>query len=103
MKYKLVYVTTKDEKEAKKIAEVLVKEKLAACTNIFPIRSIYRWEGKIHEETEVAIFIKTKMELVDELIKRVKELHSYEVPCIVSLAIENGHTNFLKWIGESTK
>jgi len=101
--YRLVYTTTKDEKEAKEIAKALVEEKLAACTNIFPIRSIYRWKGKICDEKEAAIFIKTKKELVDEVIKRVKELHSYEVPDIISILIEKGYADFLKWIGESTK
>lgn len=101
--YKLVYVTTTNEKEAGKIAEILVEEKLGACANIFPIRSIYRWNGKVQRDEEVGMFIKTKAELVEKIIKRVKELHSYEVPCIISLPIEKGYINFLKWIDKSTK
>ncbi|MDI6807189.1 MAG: divalent-cation tolerance protein CutA [Candidatus Aenigmarchaeota archaeon] len=103
MKYIFVYVTTTDEKEAKEISEALVEEKLAACTNIFPIKSIYRWKGKIQKENEVPILIKTKAELVDKVIKRVKELHSYEVPCTVSIPIEKGYADFFKWISETTK
>ncbi len=80
-----------------------MEEKLAACVNIHPIKSIYRWEGSIQEEGEVAMFVKTKAELADEVIARVKELHSYEVPCIVSLPIAKGYPDYLKWIKESTK
>lgn len=101
--YKLVYVTAASEKEAKKIARVLIEERLVACVNLFPIDSTYRWKGEVLEENEVAMFIKTKAELVDGVIKRVKKLHSYEVPCIVSLPIEKGYTEFLKWVNESTK
>ncbi len=103
MPYYLIYITTKDEEEAKKIGKTLVEEKLVACVNIHPIKSICWWEGKIAEESEIAMFVKTKAELVDEVIKRVKELHSYEVPCIISLPIEKGYPDFLKWINQSTK
>lgn len=103
MKYRLIYITTRDEEEAKKIGRALVEEKLAACVNIHPIKSIYRWEGEIVEESEMAMFVKTKAELVNEVIKRVKELHSYGVPCIVSLPIEKGYPDYLKWIKDSTK
>lgn len=102
--YKIVYVTTVDEKEAEEIANTLVEEKLSACANILPpINSIYRWKGKIERDNEVAIFLKTKAELVEDVIKRVKELHSYDVPCIISLPIEKGYTEYLKWIDESTR
>ena len=103
MQYYSVYITAKDEDEARKIGETLVEEKLAACVNIFPVKSIYRWEGDIQEEGEVAMFVKTRAELADEVINRVKELHSYEVPCIVSLPIAKGYPDYLKWIEESTK
>ncbi|MBZ9578549.1 divalent-cation tolerance protein CutA [Patescibacteria group bacterium] len=101
--YKLIYITTTDGKEAKRIAEVLVEERLAACVNIFPIKSIYRWERKIQREGEVALIVKTKDELVDKVIKRAKELHSYDIPCIISLSIEKGYPKFLKWIDKETK
>jgi len=103
MKYCLIYITARDEEEAEKIGRVLVEEKLAACVNIHPIKSIYRWEEDIAEESETAMFVKTKAELADAIIKRVKQLHSYEVPCIVSLPIEEGHPDFLEWIDRSTK
>lgn len=103
MQYHSIYITTKDEEEAKRIGKTLVEEKLAACINIHPVKSIYRWGGGIEEEEETALLVKTKAELADEVIERVKELHSYEVPCIVSLPIEKGNPDYLKWIKESTK
>ena len=103
MPYCSLYITTKDEDEARKIGRALVEEKLAACVNIHPIQSIYRWEGVIEEEGETAMLIKTRAELADRVIERVKELHSYEVPCIVSLPIDKGNPDYLKWIEESTK
>jgi len=101
--YKLIYITASDRKEAKRIAEVLVKERLVACANFFPVESVYCWKGKVKNNKEIAIFVKTKNKLVNRVIKRVKEIHSYEVPCIISLSIEKGHPKFLKWIEESTK
>jgi len=103
MRYYSIYITAGDEDEARRIARTLVEEKLAACVNIFPIQSVYWWEGKIEEEGEVAMFVKTRAELADEVIARVRELHSYEVPCIVSFPIEKGYEEYLKWIGESTR
>ena len=103
MQYRSIYITAKDEQEAREIGKALVEEKLAACVNIHPIKSIYWWEGQIWEDDEAAIFVKTKAELADEVVCRVKELHSYEVACIVCLPIEKGHPDYLKWIDESTK
>ena len=105
MKYCSIYITAGDEDEARRIGRALVEEKLAACVNILPIKikSIYRWEGDIKENGEVAMFVKTKDELADKVIDRVKELHSYEVPCIVSLPITKGNPDYLRWIEESTK
>jgi periplasmic divalent cation tolerance protein len=103
MQYCLIYITAGNEDEAHRIGRILVEEKLAACVNTHPIKSIYWWEGDIEEETEVAVLVKTKAGLVDEVINGVKELHSYEVPCIISLPVEKGNPDYLKWIGESTR
>lgn len=103
MPYRFIYITASDEAEAREIGRTLVEEKLAACVNIHPIQSIYRWEGEIEEAGEVAMLVKTRTELVDKVIKRVKELHSYEVPCIVSLSIDKGYPDYLRWIEESTE
>ncbi len=103
MPYCLVYTTTGDQAEAQKIGRTLVEEKLAACVNIHPIQSIYRWQGKIEEAREVAILVKTRAELADKVIERVKELHSYEIPDIISWPIERGYPDFLRWLEESTR
>lgn len=100
---KLIYITALDKKEAEKIAQALVEERLAACVNMFPIKSIYRWRGKIEKADEIGLLVKTKAELADKIIKRVKELHSYEVPEIISLLIEKAEKNFLNWIDEETE
>jgi periplasmic divalent cation tolerance protein len=101
--YCLVYITTKDEEEARRIGEALVSKRLVACANLHPIRSIFRWQGKVSHEAEVALLVKTRAELVDEVISRVKELHSYEVPCVVALPVDKGNPDFLEWISQSTK
>ena len=103
MQYCLVYITSEDETEAGEIARALVSERLAACVNIHPIRSVFRWEGKVEESAEFALLVKTRTELVDTIIKRVKELHSYEVPCVLSIPIDGGNPDFLQWLGESTE
>ncbi len=102
MEFRSIYITAKDEAEARKISQALVSENLAACVNYFPVRSIYRWKGNIEESDEVALIAKTRRELVDRVIARVKQLHSYEVPCVVSWIIENGNPDFLEWIREET-
>ena len=103
MQYCSVYITTENKEEARRIGKTLVEEKLAACINIHRVESIYRWEGNIEEDIEAAMLVKTKAGLVEKVINRVRELHSYEVPCIVSLPIEKGNPEYLKWIEESTR
>ena len=102
MQYCSIYVTAASEDEAHMIGRTLVEERLAACANILPVKSVYRWRGNIEESGEAAMFLKTRSELVDRLIVRVKQLHSHEVPCIVSFLIEKGNQEYLGWIGEST-
>src|SRR5690625_5466282 len=83
---RLVYITTENKREARAIGRTLVEEKLAACINIVDgMESIYRWEGKIVEEQETILIAKTPYHNVRELTDRVKELHSYECPCVISL------------------
>ncbi|MBI5415154.1 divalent-cation tolerance protein CutA [Candidatus Peregrinibacteria bacterium] len=97
-----LYITTKDSSEAEKIGRHFVESKLAACVNIFPkMKSIYRWKGKIASADEAVLIVKTKTELVPKITEEVKKLHSYECPCIVSIPIEGGNEEFLRWIQES--
>jgi periplasmic divalent cation tolerance protein len=91
------------EEEAAKIARALVEERLAACANIIgPVRSIYRWRGAIEDEREYLIMVKTRARLYPVLERRVKELHSYEVPEIVAIALAAGSRRYVEWIFEST-
>ncbi len=99
----IVLVTAGNEDEAVKIGKTLVEERLAACANIVPrVRSIYRWRGEIHDEQEVLIIIKTRTSLFQALEKRVKELHSYEVPEIISFPITRGLPQYLEWVAAET-
>ncbi len=93
----VVFVTTSNMDEAKNIARTLVKERRAACVNIVPnIISIYEWRDEIHEDEEVLLIIKTSsIHLVEQ---RVKELHSYEVPEIIAIDIDEGSEEYLGWM-----
>jgi periplasmic divalent cation tolerance protein len=100
----VVLVTCGSEEEATKIAISLVEERLAACVNIIsPVRSIYRWEGKIWDEKEWMLIVKTQKKRFEELEKKVKSLHSYSVPEIVALPIVEGSASYLKWLEENTE
>lgn len=97
-----VYITVPDQDEARTIGRALVEERLAACANIFPaIHSIYRWQGKVHSDSEAALIVKTSEKQLSSLINRVKEMHSYSCPCIEAFPIETGNADFLNWILES--
>jgi periplasmic divalent cation tolerance protein len=103
METKLVYVTTSDVHEAKKIGRILVEKRLAACVNILgAIESLFWWEGAVREAVETAFIAKTTRERIPELIAAVKANHSYECPCVVTLSIEAGNPDFLKWIADET-
>ncbi|MCS7163879.1 MAG: divalent-cation tolerance protein CutA [Thermodesulfovibrio sp.] len=100
----VVLITVPNEDEAVKISRTLVEEKLAGCINIIKnVRSIYFWKGKIEDEPEVLMVVKTKSELFEELEKRVKSLHSYTVPEIIGLEIKKGSESYLNWLSEVTK
>ena len=102
MNTKLIYVTVPSYPEAKKIAETVVTEHVAACANIFDgITSIFEWEGKLCRENETALILKTSANRVDDLTARIKALHSYDCPCIVALPIESGSPAFIHWIEKS--
>lgn len=103
MKSSLIYTTTPSIAEARKIANILVGERLAACVNMFPVESLYRWEGELCSEKETALVIKTAKNLVQDTIKKIKSLHSYKVPCIISFDIDNGDKDFLDWIAGEVK
>ena len=100
----VVLVTCGSEEEATKIAISLVEEGVAACVNIIsPVRSIYRWEGKVWDEREWVLIIKTQKKRFGELEKNVKSLHSYSVPEVIVLPIVEGSASYLKWLEETTE
>ena len=98
----MLYVTTKNENEARTIAHTLLEDRLIACGNIVPaIQSIYRWQGKTIEDGESLLILKTKKQMVARVTARIKEIHSYECPCIVELPITGGNPPFINWVSES--
>ena|SRR5215467_13268075 len=98
----IVFVTCESKEQAERIAETVVSEKLAACVNIVAgVRSVYRWEGKVTSSDEVMCFIKTTRGRFDQLQDRVKGLHSYSVPEIAAVPIEDVFRGYAEWIDES--
>jgi periplasmic divalent cation tolerance protein len=99
----LILVTASSETEAETIAKALVEERLAACVNLVsPIRSIYRWEGKVTEEREWLLVIKTQISRFAAVAARVTALHSYQVPEVIALPIQAGAEAYLRWLREET-
>ena len=104
MAVNFIYMTAGSKTEAQKIGKALVESRLAACVNILDsMQSIYRWEEKVREDSEVVLIAKTTDTLVHRLIDKVKSLHSYDCPCIVSLPVLDGYPPFLNWIHEEVK
>jgi periplasmic divalent cation tolerance protein len=100
----VIMVTAASQDECQKIARHLVEAKLAACVNITqPIESIYRWEGKIADEQEYQLLIKSTRELFPEIEAVIRKLHSYHTPEIICLPIVGGSRNYLEWVGNSVK
>ena len=101
---RLVLVTAPDSDTAEQIAKTLLEKGLAACVNIFSgLRSIYRWEGKIQDDTEVLLMIKTRADLIKKhLIPIVQKLHPYQVPEIIALPVVGGGQSYLDWILSET-
>jgi periplasmic divalent cation tolerance protein len=100
----MIYITTSSTEEALRIGRDVVALRLAACANVLPgVTSVFRWQGEVQEDGETALILKTRSELVEALTKRVKELHSYDCPCVVALPITGGNPDFLRWIAEETR
>ncbi len=103
---RLVYITTKDKEEAKSIGRKLVEERLAACVNIIGgMESIYWWEDEIQQANECILIAKTPYHNVKKLTERVKELHSYDCPCVISLQLteQEGNQEYQQWILDNAK
>lgn len=81
----------------------LVDDRLAACGhNITPIRSIYRWQGTVHDEPEARVALHTRVNLVDRITKRANDEHPYEVPCVIALPVTAGNAAYLQWVLDET-
>ena len=101
---KIVLTTTGSQEEARKIARTLVERRLAACVNIVPqIESIYRWQGNVDNAEEWLLVIKTTADAFEAVRSAIRELHSYELPECICLAIEDGDSAYLDWIASSVR
>ena len=98
----LIYITCKDQEEAKKISLHLLKKRLIACANMFPIKSMYWWKGKIENQKEAAILAKTLEKNFGKIKKEVLRLHSYEIPCILKIDAE-ANESYDDWIKKEVK
>jgi periplasmic divalent cation tolerance protein len=99
----LIYVTAPSGRAAEKIGLKVVEEGLAACANVLgPMRSVFRWQGKIERAREAVLILKTRKSRVSGLTKRIRALHSYSVPCVVALPIVGGNEDFLSWVAAET-
>ena len=99
-----VYTTLPDMETARGLAETLVKERLAACANLYPgMRSIYEWQGRLEFDEEVAAIFKTAPERAQAAEARIAALHPYEVPAILRLPVEHVNTPYLQWLRHQTE
>jgi len=100
----MLYITASSRDEALMIGRALVAEKLAACVNVVgEATSIYRWQGKVEEAPEIVLIAKTRKDLAEKAIARIKVLHSYDVPCAVAYDMAAGVPAYLNWIDQETE
>lgn len=99
----VIYTTYPNKEEGEIVSRALLEKRLVACANILAAHeSLYWWDGEIQSEQEVAVIYKTQDKLFDSAKDKIVSLHSYDVPCVVSWRIDDGHDAFMKWIGEET-
>lgn len=100
----VLLITTADAEEARRIADVLVKKRKAACVNIVPgVSSLFWWQGKVDKADESLLMVKSRASLLNQIVKLVKQHHSYDVPEIIALPIIGGNPDYLEWIGKELK
>ena len=101
--YLVILITVGSHEEARKISDALIGHRKAACVNIVPqVNSIFRWEGRIEDDKESLLVIKSRADLFQDIVDLVKGIHSYDVPEIIALPIVDGNPEYLSWIGEET-
>ncbi|MEQ9115568.1 MAG: divalent-cation tolerance protein CutA [Rickettsiales bacterium] len=102
--YCSVYMAFGSKINAEEVIGELLEGKLIACANIIcGVTSMYEWNGEIKKDNEVVVFAKTKHALFDQVVKKVKEMHSYDCPCIIKLAVSDGYKPYLDWLSDSCK
>ena len=95
----VVLMTAGSREEAEKIADALVTEMLAACVNVLPgVTSVYRWEGEVQRDQEWLLVAKSTREVLDDLVRRVQALHSYDLPEVIALPVVGGSEAYLRWV-----
>lgn len=100
----LVLTTCPDAATAHRIATTLVERRLAACINILScLHSVYRWQGRTHDEAEVMLFIKTRHDAYAQLEAALVELHPYELPEVLAVPVQNGLGDYLAWINDTVE
>ncbi|MBI3353409.1 MAG: divalent-cation tolerance protein CutA [Nitrospirae bacterium] len=100
----VIFITASSIDEARKIGNTLMEERLIACVNIIPqVESIFYWQEKVCNEKEALMIIKTRKSLINDIIKKVKSIHSYSVPEIIALPIISGSEDYLKWVWDVTR
>lgn len=102
--YLVALITCPEKREAERIADIILKERLGACVNIVPnLTSLFWWAGKIHRSDEVLLLVKTKKKSLRKMIKRIKQEHQYENPEIIALPVVGGSKEYTEWIESETK
>jgi len=97
-------MTAGSKEEARNVGKTLVESKLAACVNVIDgMNSLYMWDGELQDDREVVLIAKTAESRVEDLIAKVKSIHSYDCPCILSIPVEGGNPDFLNWISDEVK
>ena len=100
--FRVVISTAGTEEEGARIAKSLLERKLCACVNLVPkVRSFYRWEGAIQDDAEVLLIMKTTKEKLQRLSEHLAEIHSYDVPEVLAVAVDQGRGSYLEWLAES--
>ena len=103
MSIRMIYITVGSAGEARALGRTLVHERLAASANIIEgATSFFWWQGELQEASEAVLVAKTKSTLVPRVIARVKALHSYDCPCVLSLPVEDGNPDYLDWVAKET-
>jgi len=94
----MVVLCTAPHDSAETIAKEIIKKHLGACVNILPVKSVYRWEGEICNESEDLLIIKTTSEVTRELTDTLVSIHPYDIPEVICLPVTSGHTDYLSWV-----